>query len=223
MSNALKGDRNTYVSTSQPAIDAARLAGAVSGAGAVVTGSASEVDDNVWACGASEDVSINGRVSLHHRLPWSQQTLSEVAELAGGKTIAFDVGGEPSLPIDEHRVQGMVHEPFVWKRLDAKHAAHALNVLLGAGQKMPDGAVCAPLFRVLGQNFGRVVNRIERDREQDEVFSQPLFESLLKSAEIIGEAEAEIRQRAVRVDEIQRDHRATQVGQRDSALQLIGQ
>ena len=49
------------------------------------------------------------------------------------------------------------------------------------------------------------------------------LEALLEDAEVVGDAQAEVRQRAARVDEVDGDDLAAQVGERDRPALLIGQ
>ena len=41
----------------------------------------------------------------------------QIAELLGRERVAFDVGHERAGPVDDGRVQRVVHQSFVWKRL----------------------------------------------------------------------------------------------------------
>ena len=127
------------------------------------------------------------------------------------------------LPIEYSRVRRVVHQAFVRKEIHAEQMAHALDVWHRTGQEMPGVRIGVPLARVLGQLLRLVARRIEGHRQQHEIAADSGLESTLEDVEVIGDAEAELRQRTARVDEVDRHDLAAQRREGNRMPRLIDQ
>src|SRR6267142_720112 len=83
--------------------------------------------------------------------------------------------------------------------------------------------VCFPNSRVLQQNIGLIVGRIEGHSQQDEIAPEFLFEPLLQPGKIVRGAKAEVRQGTARVNEVERYNLADKLREFDSAAVLVKQ
>ena len=91
------------------------------------------------------------------------------------------------------------------------------------GEEMPSLRIGFPLRRVCGQRLRRVALRVERDRQQHDILAQLFRESLLQDAEVVRDPQAELRQRAARVDEVHDDHFAGQTREPNGLSRVIDQ
>jgi hypothetical protein len=112
--------------------------------------------------------------------------------LLSRELIAFEVGHGLSLAIDDCRMQGMVHEPFIRKIVHSEHVAYALNVRHGSGEKMPGCGVGFPSLGVLCEDIGVIPLRIEGNSEQYEFSTHLFLKTLLEYAEVVGAALPEV-------------------------------
>lgn len=99
-------------------------------------------------------------------------------------------------------MEGVVHETFVRKEVHSEQATDLLHVGHRPSQEVPALGIGVPPAGVLRQDLWRVMDGVERDRQQDELASQPGLETPLQDAKVVGDSQAEIRQWATRVDEI---------------------
>src|SRR5579871_781262 len=113
----------------------------------------------------------------------------------------------------------MCQQSFILPGSSAEHAAHPLNISEGASQEIPHLGNGLPYLPVARQNGGLIVDRIEGDSQQDQI--PALLESLLETSEIVGEAEAIIRERTSCIDEIERDYLAPELRKTDRTAGLI--
>ena len=147
--------------------------------------------------------------------------LDEVAEFCGGEFVAFEVGGDGAVAIDEDGVERVDHHAFIDPVAETEFAAELIDHRGRAGEQVPGIGISAPRLAVFGHASGRIVRGIEGDRHEDEIFAKVGSEAALKLAKIIGDAEAEIRKHAVRVSKSERDDLAAELGKRNVAAELV--
>ena len=70
----------------------------------------------------------------------AQRRSNQIAELLRRELITFDVGDEHAVAADDSRVQGVVHQSLVRKRLLAEHRAHTANLSSTTGEEAPTGS-----------------------------------------------------------------------------------
>jgi hypothetical protein len=78
----------------------------------------------------------------------------------------------------------------------------ALDVWNGAGEEVPGCGIGLPGFRAAGESIGPVSLGIESHCQQDQVSAHLFLETLLEDSEGVGIAEAEPRQGATGINEI---------------------
>lgn len=161
--------------------------------------------------------------ALNTRIPRFQDGLNQIGELVGGELIAFDVGYELPLAINDGCVQGMTHEAFIGEIIDSEQICYALNIRNTSSKKMPGGRIRFPILGVVGQFLGPVSLWIKGHRQQHEITAELLLEMPLQDTKIVGNPIAEIRQGAACVNEIQGDYFAGVLRQRDTPMRLVRQ
>ena len=85
--------------------------------------------------------------------------------------------------------------PSSGKAVHAEQVTDTLDVGGRPGQEVPGRRIGVPLAGILRQHVGRVVDRVERHRQQHQIASELRLETFLQHAEVVGDAQAEIRQR----------------------------
>ena len=95
-----------------------------------------------------------------------QNGLRQIAELTSSELVAFDIGDDLSLPVDDRRVERVVHQTLVRKGVHAEQVTDALNVTDRPRQEVPGRRIGAPAAGILRQHLRRVVDRVERNREK---------------------------------------------------------
>src|SRR5579871_1791464 len=159
--------------------------------------------------------------AMNTRIPRAHDGLDQIGELVGGELIAFDVGYEFSLAIDDGRVQRVIHQAFIGEVIDSEQIRDALNIRNRPSKKMPGGRIRFPVLSIVGQFLRPVSLRVKCHCQQDEITAELLLESALQDAEIVGNSIAKIRQGTTRVDEVEGDYLAGVLGQRDAPMRLI--
>ena len=129
-----------------------------------------------------------------------EHALDQVAELLGGELISFEIGRQPSLTIDDQRVQRMNQLSFIREKGDAESFTEFLDFCGRAGQKVPTFRVKVPRARVLGERFRLVMDGVEADGQQNQVAAHFVGKPLLQSREVIRQPKAKIREWAARVN-----------------------
>ena len=128
---------------------------------------------------------------LAHRWRWrvpAQERLCQINELICGEVVAFNVGGQLSLPIDDRGMERVIHEAFFGKIVDPEEMANPPHGVHLSCKEVPRRRIGVPTAGVLLQYLGRVVIGVEGDREQDQVATELRREPLLKDAEVVGDA-----------------------------------
>src|SRR4051794_2484654 len=108
-------------------------------------------------------------------------------------------------------MERVVEQPLVRERMHAEEAAGALHVSWRSREETPRVAVRVPLRRVAGEDVWRVVHRVEADRQQDQIPPELPGKPLLQHTEVIRQTQAEVRQRARRIHEVDDDDLAAQL------------
>src|SRR5205814_8499030 len=102
---------------------------------------------------------------------------------------------------------------LVRPELHAEESADALDLRPRAGEEVPALGLGAGRARVARQNLGRVVLRVERHGEKDDVPVEARLKALPQGGEVRRYARAVVGQRASRVDEVQGDGLPAQAGE----------
>src|SRR5579859_4636695 len=134
----------------------------------------------------------------------------EIAELAGGIARTFDQGYQFSIARDYGGFRSVGEQAFLGPVDDAGASGDTLNLGEIASQKMPASGIGAPDFGVLSEDFGRIVLRVERHRQQDEI---PGREPFLEPRKTSAESRAHVGQRAPGIDEVEGYHFAAEAGE----------
>src|SRR5262245_29810745 len=108
----------------------------------------------------------------------------------------------------------MAHQAFVGERIDAELVTDTLHVRDRTREEVPRGRIGLPLAGVLREHFRRIASRVECDGQQGEIASELRLKALAKGAEVVGDAQAEVRQRATGVDEVYGNDLPAQMGER---------
>lgn len=126
------------------------------------------------------------------------------------------------MTVDNRGVERMVHQCFIGKIVFAKQVAYPSNVCCRSSEKVPTVRISLPAAGIFLQDVRRIMNGIECDRQEDEVFCEMMAETPLQIAEIIRAAETKIWQRATGVYKIQSNDFSSELGERNRAPVLAG-
>src|SRR5580658_10262147 len=96
----------------------------------------------------------------------SQYGLLEIPQLVRRELIAFNIGHQFSLAVDDRGMQRMVHEPFIREIVHSEHISNVLNLGYGAAKKVPCRGVGFPGAGVPRQSVRPIPLGIKCDREQ---------------------------------------------------------
>jgi hypothetical protein len=117
--------------------------------------------------------------------------------LIRSELVPFDVGNHFPLPVDDRGMERVVHQTFLGKEVHSEQVTDAPHVTDRPSKEVPGGLICLPLGGILRQNLGRIVNRVERDSQQDKIASELRLEMLLEYGEVTGNTQAELPARLI--------------------------
>src|SRR5579883_2445176 len=86
---------------------------------------------------------------------------------------------------------------------------------------MPPILFASPIFRIFGEDFGPVVNRIERNAQQHEIFFHASSKTRIEFAEIIAETKTIVGQRTARVNKRHGNHFSGELRKADLLSALV--
>src|SRR5882762_2330222 len=121
---------------------------------------------------------------------WVEDAGKQIGELLSGELIAFEVGDEFPIPADNRRMQRMDEESFVRDIVHAEQITDTLNIADGASKETPVLRIGLPRICVIAQDLRPIMDRIESDSEQYEIFPQPPLKLFLNYAKVVRRANA---------------------------------
>ena len=101
---------------------------------------------------------------------WVEDARKQIGKLLSGELISFEVGDELAVPPHNRRMQRMNEQSFVRDIVHAEQITDALNIANRTSEKTPVLRVGLPGICVIAQNLRPVMDRVESDREQYEIF-----------------------------------------------------
>src|SRR3954451_23075054 len=125
-----------------------------------------------------------------------EQGIEQVAQLLRSETVAFNVGRESSLAINNGGMKRVHQQRLIRIEVHIELSCHLLNLRQGTGEEVPAVRIRFPDVSIVGQSFRSVVCRIDNYTQQHKIFSHLLLEALLQLPKIIGQAKTVIRKRA---------------------------
>lgn len=90
--------------------------------------------------------------------------LDEVAELLRGEAVAFEVGGEPSVAVDDNCVQRMREHAFAVPEIHAEHLGDLPDAGQRASEEMPVAGISLPGVGILREGPAAVVLGVDSYR-----------------------------------------------------------
>jgi len=152
---------------------------------------------------------------------WVEDASKQIGKLLSGELIAFEVGDEFPIPADNRGMQGMDEHSFVRDIVHSEEITDTLNITDCASEKTPVIRVSLPCVCIITQCFRPVMDWVESNCKQYEIFSQPPLKLFLNYAKVVRRSNAIFRQRAPGINEIKSNDFAGELAKVQGAPLLI--